>query len=220
MGGTPGRRTGGGERIRVLNLTFCKKPFDIDAASNCTFASEEVIFVKIRWIYPMIALLLLPVLSGCGRRGLDAGTLNLVESGDAVCLGRFEPGSTWYLQLVRAPEGVELEGVETSDGTRWVRMLRIHLTADYLGNLTLRGTDLDRFSPYWYIFVLVEGDYRDVYSLQDYTGRTDLLLFLDIVPGYTHTERVGGKETECLVFTPHGASGLREPADAASLRLL
>ena len=168
----------------------------------------------------MIALLLLPVLSGCARRGLDAGTLNLVESCDAVCLGRFEPGSTWYLQLVRAPEGVELEGVETSDGTRWVRMLRIHLTADYLGNLTLRGTDLDRFSPYWYIFVLAEGDYRDVYSLQDYTGRTDLLLFLDIVPGYTHTERVGGKETECLVFTPHGASGLREPADAADLRLL
>lgn len=180
-----------------------------------------MIFVKIRWIYPMIALLLLlPVLPGCGRRGLDAGTLNLVESCDAVCLGRFEPGSTWYSQLVRAPEGTELKGVETSDGTRWVRMLRIHLTADYLGNLTLRGTDLDRFSPYWYILVLVEGDYRDVYSLQDYTGRTDLLLFLDIVPGYTHTEKVGGKETECLVFTPHGASGLREPADAAGLRLL
>ena len=179
-----------------------------------------MIFVKVRWIYPMIALLLLPVLPGCGRRGLDAGTLNLVESCDAVCLGRFEPGSTWYSQLVRAPEGVELESVETSDGTRWVRMLRIHLTADYLGNLTLRGTDLDRFSPYWYIFVLVEGDYRDAYSLQDYTGRTDLLLFLDIVPGYTHTEKVGGKETECLVFTPHGVSGLREPADAADLRLL
>ena len=181
---------------------------------------EEVIIVRIRWIYPLIVLLLLPVLSGCGRKGLDAETLGLVESCDAVCLGRFEPGSTWYSQLVRAPEGVELESVETSDGTRWVRMLRIHLTADYLGNLTLRGTDLDRFSPYWYIFVLVEGDYRDAYSLQDYTGRTDLLLFLDIVPGYTHTEKVGGKETECLVFTPHGASGLREPADAAGLRLL
>ncbi len=167
-----------------------------------------------------LLLLLLPVLSGCGRKSLDAETLALVENCDTVCLGRFEPGSTWHVQLVHAPEGTELKGVETSDGTRWVRMLRIHLTADYLGNLTLRGSDLDRFSPYWYIFVLVEGDYRDAYSLQDYTGRTDLLLFLDIVPGYTHTEKVGGKETECLVFTPHGASGLREPADAADLRLL
>lgn len=177
--------------------------------------------MRTRWLYCMLALLLLlPVLSGCGRKGLDAETLGLVESCDAVCLGRFEPGSTWHVQLVHAPEGTELKGVETSDGTRWVRMLRIHLTADYLGNLTLRGTDLDRFSPYWYIFVLVEGDYREVYSLQEYRGRTDLLLFLDIVPGYTYTVKVGDKEMECLVFTPHGASGLREPADAASLRLL
>ena len=177
--------------------------------------------MRTRWIYCMLALLLLlPVLSGCGRKSLDAEPLALVENCDAVCLGRFEPGSTWHVQLVHAPEGTELKGVETSDGTRWVRMLRIHLTADYLGNLTLRGSDLDRFSPYWYIFVLVEGDYRDAYSLQDYTGMTDLLLFLDIVPGYTHTEKVGGKEMECLVFTPHGVSGMREPADAADLRLL
>ena len=63
--------------------------------------------------------------------------LALVENCDAVCLGRFEPGSTWHVQLVHAPEGVELKGVETSDGTRWVRMLRIHLTADYFGNLTM-----------------------------------------------------------------------------------
>lgn len=167
----------------------------------------------------MIALLLL-LLFGCGRKGLDAETLDLVESCDAVCLGRFDPGSTWHSLLVRAPEGTELKGVETSDGTRWVRMLRVHLTADYLGNLTLRGTELDRFSPYWYIFVLVEGDYRDVYSLQDYMGRTDLLLFLDLVPGYTHTEKVGDMEMKYLVFTPHGASGLREPVDAAGLRLL
>ena len=178
-------------------------------------------FVRMRWIYRMMAfLLLLLVLSGCGRKGLDAETLDLVESCDAVCLGRFEPGSTWSSQLVRAPEGVELKGVETSDGTRWVRMLRIRLTADYFGNLTTRGTALDRFSPYWYIFLLVDWDYRDVYSLRDYMGRTDLLLFLDIVPGYTHTEKVGDRETEYLVFTPHGASGLREPADAAGLRLL
>ena len=177
--------------------------------------------MRMRRIYRRMALLLLLLfLSGCGGKGLDAETLDLVESCDAVCLGRFEPGSPWCSQLVHAPEGTELQGVETSDGTRWVRMLRIHLTADYLGSLTTRGTDLDQYSPYWYIFVLVDGDYQDAYSLRDYMGRTDLLLFLDLVPGYTHTEKVGDKEMEYRVFIPHGASGLREPADAAGLRLL
>ena len=165
-----------------------------------------------------VALVLL--LSACGRRTLDPETQALAEACDAVCLGRFEPGSSWMSLRVPGPEGTELEGVETSDGTRWVRLLRIHLTADYLGNLTPRGTDLDGFSPYYYIFVLVEEHYRDAYFLQDYRGRTDLLLFLDIVPGYTYPVKEGDKEVEYLVFTPHGRSGLREPADAAGLRLL
>ena len=141
--------------------------------------------MKTRRTILTLFLALTLLLSGCGRR-LDADTRALAEACDAVCLGRFEPGSTWMSLRVPGPEGTELEGVETSDGTRWVRLLRIHLTADYLGNLTPRGTDLDGFSPYYYIFVLVGDDYRDAYSLPDYTGRTDLLLFLDIVPGLTH----------------------------------
>ena len=174
--------------------------------------------MKIRLILLALALVLL--LTSCGNRTLDPETKALADSCDAVCLGRCEPWSQWYSQLVPCPEGMELDGVETSDGTRWVRLLRVHLTADYFGNLTLRGTELDRFSPYYYIFVLVEGDYRGAYSLQDYNGSTDLLLFLDIVPGYTKRVKEGNREVEYLVFTPHGTSGLREPRDAAGLRLL
>ncbi len=172
--------------------------------------------MKTRIILSALVLALLPA---CGSRTLDAETKALADSCDAVCLGRFEP-AVWYSQLVHCPEGMELEGTETSDGTRWVRLLRVHLTADYFGNLSPRGTELDRFSPYYYIFLLVGEDYRDVYSLRDYSGRTDLLLFLDIVPGYTQRVKEGSKEGEYLVFTPHGSTGLREPSDAAGLRLL
>ena len=154
---------------------------------------------------PTIALALL--LSGCKR--LDADTRALAEASDAVCMGRVE---SW--EQVPCPEETDLDLYCTQrwDGSRWAVLVKLRLTADFSGNLTLKGTS------YRYIFVLMNAGWHQ--PVPD-SGKPERILFLDVVPGLTHRASYMGAEDDCLVFTPHNAESVRwRTDDGEGLRLI
>lgn len=165
--------------------------------------------MKTRWV--LLLLLLIPslLLPGCGQRGLDAETQALAEASDAVCMVQFR-----VTELVQAPDGLEGNWQTTQDGTKWAHLLTFRLTADFFGNLTSRGIFFK--GSCGYIYILADLDlYREIMSSKS----QDLLLFLDILPGYTH--QPGYANRKYLVFRVHGPDGAgKKITDKNGLRLL
>ena len=140
----------------------------------------------------VLALLLL-LLPGCGRT-LDANTQAMVEKCDAVCLVTVKKAEPRF----------------SYDGTRAVSLLLCLVRADYLGNLTERGQDLNG-QDHRYVYVMVEDTQDRLMDLPKAGER--LLLFLN------KTEDHGGwGYGNEQFYVP--LSLRREPADAAGLRLL
>ena len=156
---------------------------------------------------PTIALAL-TLLSACAKP-LDPETRALAEACDAVCMGRVE---SW--EQVPCPEGTDLDLYCTQrwDGSRWAVLVKLRLTADFSGNLTLKGTS------YRYIFVLMNADWHQ--PVPD-SGKPEHILFLDVVPGLTQRDTYSGIEYDCPVFTPHGPEGVRwRTGDVEGIRLI
>ena len=152
--------------------------------------------MKISRILLVLLLASALLLSGCGR-SLDPETQAMAEKSDAICV-------------------VQVSSVEEGQAD-WVgsgkdRLLRCMLYTDFLGNLTERGTSLNQNNQRS-IFVLVDGE-------EDVPGPGSvLLLFLNVLPGYTWQEPMSGRER--LVFVPCGTEGvLRDPYDRKNQRLL
>lgn len=150
-----------------------------------------------------VLVLLLLILPGCGRKPtLDQKTADLIETSDAVC-------------LVTVAKG---EAHAYGDGTcAWLMKCRVR--ADYLGNLSERGTDLNG-QDRRYLYVLLEEGWYSPGGEQDWPGEgTRLLLFLNRMEknGYWRS----GYLEYYPFFAPNGAAGLRrEPTDAEGIRLL
>ena len=152
--------------------------------------------MKVNRILLVLCLVLALLLSGCGR-SLDPETQAMAEKSDAICV-------------------VQVSSVEEGQAD-WVgsgkdRLLRCMLYTDFLGNLTERGISLNQNNQRS-IFVLVDGE-------ADVPGPGSvLLLFLNVLPGYTWREPMSGRER--LVFVPCGTAGVRrEPYDRKNQRLL
>ena len=140
----------------------------------------------------VIALLLL-LLPGCGRT-LDADTQAVVEKCDAVCLVTVKKAEPRF----------------SYDGTRAVSLLLCLLRADYLGNLTERGQDLNG-QDHRYVYVMVEDTQDRLMDLPKAGER--LLLFLN------KTEDHGGwGYGNEQFYVPLNLR--REPTDGKGLRLL
>ena len=152
--------------------------------------------MKVNRILLVLCLVLALLLSGCGR-SLDPETQAMAEKSDAICV----------VQISSVEEG-QADWVGTGKG----RLLRCMLYTDFLGNLTERGTSLNQNNQRS-IFVLVDGE-------EDVPGPGNvLLLFLNVLPGYTWQEPMSGRER--LVFVPCGTAGVRrEPYDRKNQRLL
>ena len=152
--------------------------------------------MKVYRILLVLCLVLALLLSGCGR-SLDTETQAMAEKSDAICV----------VQVSSVEEG-QADWVGTGKG----RLLRCMLYTDFLGNLTERGTSLNQNNQRS-IFVLVDGE-------EDVPGPGSvLLLFLNVLPGYTWQEPMSGRER--LVFVPCGTAGVRrEPYDRKNQRLL
>ena len=141
----------------------------------------------------VLALLLL-LLPGCGKT-LDANTRALVEKCDAVCLVKVKKGETH----------------EVAPGKRDYLMTCL-VRADYLGNLTERGQDLNG-KDRQYVYVLIEdGD--------DWPAEGScLLLFLNRTEKSAYWRN--GYMEYYPFYVPRGTAGMRrEPTDAKGLRLL
>lgn len=155
----------------------------------------------------LFTLALTFLLSSCAKP-LDPDIQALAEVCDAVCMGRVE---SW--ERVPYPEETDLNlrCVEQADGSRWAVLIKLHLTADFCGNLTPRGTR--------YIFVLADGDWYS--RAMPPHGKPERILFPDIVPGLTHRDSYMGEEDDCLVFAPHDAESVRwRTDDAEGLRFI
>ena len=152
--------------------------------------------MKVDRILLVLCLVLALLLSGCGR-SLDPETQAMAEKSDAICV----------VQVSSVEEG-QADWVGTGKG----RLLRCMLYTDFLGNLTERGTSLNQNNQRS-IFVLVDGE-------EDVPGPGSvLLLFLNVLPGYTWREPLSGRER--LVFVPCGTAGVRrEPYSRENQRLL
>lgn len=152
--------------------------------------------MKVDRILLVLCLVLALLLSGCGR-SLDPETQAMAEKSDAICV----------VQVSSVEEG-QADWVGTGKG----RLLRCMLYTDFLGNLTERGTSLNQNNQRS-IFVLVDGE-------EDVPGPGSvLLLFLNVLPGYTWQEPMSGRER--LVFVPCGTAGVRrEPYDRKNQRFL
>ena len=146
----------------------------------------------------LLVLLLAPalLLPGCGR-SLDPETQAMAEKSDAICV----------VQVSSVEEG-QADWVGSGKG----RLLRCVVYTDFLGNLTERGTSLNQNNQRS-IFVLVDGE-------EDVPGPGSvLLLFLNVLPGYTWQEPMSGRVR--LVFVPYGTEGVRrEPYARKNQRLL
>ena len=143
----------------------------------------------------LFVLLVLLLLSGCGRT-LDADTQAVVEKCDAVCLVTVKKAEPRF----------------SYDGTRAVSLLLCLLRADYLGNLTERGQDLNG-QDHQYIHVLMEnGD--------NWPGEgSRLLLFLNRTEKSDYWQN--GYMEYYPFYVPRGTAGMRrEPTDGKGLRLL
>lgn len=142
----------------------------------------------------LFVLLVLLLLSGCGRT-LDADTQALVEKSDAVCLVTVKKG----------------EVHEVAPGN-WDYLMTCLIRADYLGNLTERGQDLNG-QDHQYIHVLMEnGD--------NWPGEgSRLLLFLNRTEKSAYWQN--GYMEYYPFYVPRGTAGMRrEPTDGKGLRLL
>ena len=155
----------------------------------------------------ILAFVLVFLLSGCKR--LDPDTRTLAEVCDAVCMGK-----VLKFEMVPYPEGTDLNlrCVELEDGSRWAMLVKLRLTADFLGNLTPLGPGLGT-SSYWYIFLLADADWYN--RTMPPHGKSERILFLDIVPGLTHWDSYLGAEDDYLVFAPHDADSVRWRTDDA-----
>ena len=146
----------------------------------------------------LLVLLLAPalLLSGCGR-SLDPETQAMAEKSDAICVVKVS--------------SVE-EGQADWVGTGKDRLLRCMLYTDFLGNLTELGISLNQNNQRS-ILVLLEGE-------EELPGPGSmLLLFLNVLPGYTWREPLSGRER--LVFVPCGTAGvLRDPYSRENQSLL
>ena len=162
--------------------------------------------MKTRRTILALFLALTLLLSACGRR-LDDETQALAEACDAVCMGK-----VLKFEMVPYPEGTDLDlrCVELEDGSRWAMLVKLRLTADFLGNLTPLGPGLGT-SSYWYIFVLADADWYN--RTMPPHGKPERILFLDIVPGLTHWDSYMGAEDDYLVFAPHSAESVRWRTD-------
>ena len=141
-----------------------------------------------------VLALLLMILPGCGRKTLDSGTQALVEKSDAVCLVTVKKAEPRF----------------SYDGTRAVSLLLCLVRADYLGNLTERGQDLNG-QDHRYVYVMVEDTQDRLMDLPKAGER--LLLFLN------KTEDHGGwGYGNEQFYVPLNLR--REPTDAKGLRLL
>ena len=152
--------------------------------------------MKISRILLVLLLASALLLSGCGR-SLDPETQAMAEKSDAICV----------VQVSSVEEG-QADWVGSGKG----RLLRCVVYTDFLGNLTERGTSLNQNNQRS-IFVLVDGE-------EDVPGPGSvLLLFLNVLPGYTWREPLSGRER--LVFVPCGTAGVRrEPYSQENQRLL
>ncbi len=104
------------------------------------------------------------------------------------------------------------EGQASWAGAGKGRLLKCLLYADFLGDLTERGISLNQ-NHHRSILVFVDGE-----EDQPRPG-SELLLFLNVLPGYTWREPLSGRER--LVFVPCGTAGVRrEPYSRENQRLL
>ena len=150
--------------------------------------------MKYTWFISVLLFLLMFFLHGCGGKTLDDRTRALAEKSDAVCLVTVKKAEPRF----------------SYDGTRVSTLLLCLVRADYLGNLTERGQDLNG-QDHRYVYVLVEDSQDRLTDLPKAGER--LLLFLKKTEdrggwGYGHEQ----------FYVP--LSLRREPADAAGLRLL
>ena len=149
--------------------------------------------MRARWIWSVMfpVFLLQFLLPGCGRKGLDPETLALMEDSDAVCR------ATAHLW---------------SDSGQGEAILECRVVEDYLGNISTRGQDLNRYDRV-IVYVMVDEDWYD-WVRKEYYGH-DLILFLDL----REEEYKGGKWD---LFVPHGGEGSLRPEgwDAEGIRYL
>ncbi len=146
-------------------------------------------------ILPLFLVLAL-LFSGCAR-SLDPETQAMAEKSDAICVVKVF--------------SVE-EGQASWAGAGKGRLLKCLLYADFLGDLTERGISLNQ-NHHRSILVFVDGE-----EDQPRPG-SELLLFLNVLPGYTWQEPMIVRER--LVFVPCGTAGVRrEPYDRKNQRLL
>lgn len=152
--------------------------------------------MKVNRILLVLCLVLALLLSGCGR-SLDPETQAMAEKSDAICVVK-----------VSSVEEGQANWVGTGKG----RLLKCMLYADFLGNLTELGISLN-VNKSRSIFVLLDGE-------EDVPGPgSELLLFLNVLPGYTVREPLSGRER--LAFVPCGTAGVRrEPYSRENQRLL
>ena len=138
-----------------------------------------------RLLFVLLVLLLLP---GCGQKTLDPETAALAESSQIVC---------------RASPLLD-DGYRPNAQIPGKRLLFCLLMADYRGNLSEEGTDLNRYDSR-YIIVMVDMVWYEAFLKEP----SALLLFLDL------SDREYGSYP---VLVPHGEAGLQpDGRDKASL---
>ena len=149
------------------------------------------------WFVLVLVFLLQFLLHGCGAKALDPETQAMAEKSDAICVVKVSSVEEGQASWVGAGKG---------------RLLRCVLRTDFLGNLTELGISLNQNNQRS-ILVLVEGE-------EELPGPGSmLLLFLNVLPGYTWREPLSGRER--LVFVPCGTAGVRrEPYSQENQRLL
>ena len=144
--------------------------------------------MKWTWFVFVLLFLLQFFLHGCGGKVLDAETAALAEASQIVC---------------RASPLLD-DGYRLNAHIPGKRLLFCLLMADYRGNLSEEGTDLNRYDSR-YIYVMVDMVWYEAF-LKDPSA---LLLFLDV-----SDREYGG----IPVLVPHGEEGLQpDGRDRASL---
>ena len=154
--------------------------------------------MKYTWFIAVLLFLLMFFLHGCGEKTLDADTLALAEESDVICL-------------------VRVVDAEPGDG---YCICKCQVRADYLGNLTRWGMDLNpnNFPPS-YLYVRVEGllDVEDFWP----KSKNSLAMTLFLKPDPEERVYAVSRWGEFRVFLPAGRKALRwgGNVDAEGLRL-
>ena len=140
------------------------------------------------WFILFLVFLLQFFLHGCGRKELDPETLALAEESQAVC---------------RASPLLD-DGFQPNSRIPGKRLLFCLLMADYRGNLSEAGTDLNRYDSQ-YIYVMLDMAEYEAFVKEP----AAMVLFLDL----SGTEYGG-----CSVLVPHGKAGQQKDGrDRASM---